>query len=77
MYGLYWCEHCAEQKDMFGAAFRYVPYVECGIKGQRGQQPTCKDAGLKLFPTWQFAGERHEGTLPLEAISEKTGCSLP
>ena len=77
MYGLYWCEHCAEQKEMFGAAFQYVPYIECGIKGQRGEQPTCKDAGVKLFPTWQFFGERHEGTLSLEAISEKTGCSLP
>lgn len=77
MYGLYYCEHCAEQKEMFGAAFKYVPYVECGIKGQRGEQATCKDAGVKLFPTWQFAEGRHEGTLPLEAISETTGCSLP
>jgi len=77
MYGLYWCEHCAEQKEMFGAAFKYVPYIECGIKGQRGEQPSCKDAGVKLFPTWQFRGERHEGTLPLEAISDKAGCSLP
>jgi hypothetical protein len=77
MYGLYWCEHCAEQKEMFGAAFQYVPYIECGIKGQRGEQPSCKDAGVKLFPTWQFAGERHEGSLSLEAISGKTGCSLP
>jgi hypothetical protein len=77
MYGLYWCEHCAEQKDLFGAAFQYVPYIECGIKGQRGEQPTCKDAGVKLFPTWQFQGERHEGMMRLDAISDKTGCSLP
>jgi hypothetical protein len=77
MYGLYWCEHCAEQKEMFGAAFKYVPYIECGIKGQRGELPTCKDAGVKLFPTWQFADERHEGTLSLDTISDKTGCSLP
>ena len=26
MYGLYWCPHCIEQKEMFGAAFHYVPY---------------------------------------------------
>ena len=32
MYGLYWCPHCAEQKGMFGASFRYVPYQECAFK---------------------------------------------
>ena len=35
MYGLYWCPHCAEQKEMFGKAFQYVPYVECAIKGSQ------------------------------------------
>src|SRR5579864_5675304 len=33
MYGLYWCPHCLEQKEMFGEAFHYVPYTECAIKG--------------------------------------------
>ena len=77
MYGLYWCEHCAEQKEMFGGSFQYVPYIECGMKGERGEQQTCKDAGVKLFPTWQFKADRHEGVLSLSAISEETGCSLP
>ena len=40
MYGLYWCEHCAEQKELFGASFQYVPYVECGIKG--ASSSTCE-----------------------------------
>src|ERR1700721_800170 len=35
MYGLYWCPHCIEQKEEFGAAFHYVPYVECAIKGAK------------------------------------------
>src|ERR1700748_3670225 len=75
MYGLYWCEHCAEQKEMFGASFQHVPYIECGLKGERGEQQTCKDAGVKLFPTWQFNLNRHEGVLPLTAISEQPGCT--
>src|SRR5208337_1862148 len=54
MYGLYWCPHCAEQKEMFGKAFQYVPYVECAIKGASGITPECKAAGVKLFPSWQF-----------------------
>jgi len=62
---------------MFGASFRYIPYIECGLKGERGEQQTCKDAGVKLFPTWQFNLNRHEGVLPLTAISEQTGCRLP
>jgi hypothetical protein len=77
MYGLYWCTHCEEQKELFGSAFRYVPYIECGTKGSRAEQPSCVEAGVKNFPTWQFATERHEGILSLETLSEKAGCSLP
>jgi hypothetical protein len=77
MYGLYWCTHCEEQKEMFGSAFQYVPYIECGTKGSRAEQPSCKQDGVKNFPTWQFATERYEGVLRLESLSEKTGCSLP
>jgi hypothetical protein len=78
MYGLYWCTHCADQKEMFGSSFQYVPYIECGIKGARGEQPSCLEAGVKNFPTWEFTnGERKEGALPLLVLSEKSGCSLP
>jgi hypothetical protein len=78
MYGLYWCPHCAEQKEMFGRAFRYVPYVECAIKGGGGITPECKAAGLKLFPSWQFGSNPpKEGVFPLEELSDKTGCALP
>jgi hypothetical protein len=78
MYGLYWCPHCLEQKEMFGASFHYVPYVECAIKGSSELAPECKAAGLKLFPSWQFGVQPpKEGVLPLEELSEKTGCSLP
>lgn len=79
MYGLYWCPHCAEQKAMFGASFRYVPYVECAIKGSpRELAPACKVAGVTLFPSWQFGLDPpHEGVLTLQALSQKTGCKLP
>ncbi len=78
MYGLYWCTHCAEQKEMFGASFKHVTYVECGIKGSRDEDPVCKEAGIKNFPTWQFPdGSKREGTQPLQTLSEQTGCSLP
>ncbi len=78
MYGIYWCTHCAEQKELFGSAFQYIPYIECGIKGSRDEALSCLQANVKLFPTWQFAdGSRTQGTLPLSSLSEKTGCALP
>jgi hypothetical protein len=78
MYGLYWCPHCIEQKELFGESFHYVPYTECAIKGSSEMAAPCKIAGVKLFPSWQFAGEQpKEGVLSLEALSDKTGCTLP
>jgi hypothetical protein len=78
MYGLYWCPHCIEQKEKFGEAFHYVPYVECAIKGSKEEAPECKAAGVKLFPAWQFGSEPpNVGVLSLDALSDKTGCKLP
>src|SRR5438094_5631866 len=78
MYVAYWCPHCADQKEIFGRSFRYISYVECGVPGSRDEAKLCVDAGVKHFPTWQFGdGERREGTQPLQALGEKTGCGLP
>jgi len=78
MYGAFWCPHCAEQKELFGPSFKYAPYVECGITGQKGIQQVCKDANIQHFPTWTFAnGTRFEGKKSLEFLSDQTGCSLP
>ncbi len=78
MYGAFWCPHCEEQKEKFGSSFQYAPYVECGIKGSKGIEPVCTEAGIKRFPTWIFAdGTRVEGEHELEFLGEQTGCSLP
>jgi hypothetical protein len=80
MYGAWWCPHCQEQKEKFGASFEYAPYIECGIKGDtRGEAQVCKDADIHHFPTWQFppTGERVERIFSMEELSDRTGCSLP
>jgi hypothetical protein len=65
-----------DQKAMFESSFK-MPYVECGVLAL-DEAPQCKDVGIKNFPTWQFAdGERQEGTLSLQTLAAKTGCSLP
>jgi hypothetical protein len=55
-----------------------VPYQECAIKGSHELVPACTEAGVKLFPAWQFGANKPiEGVFPLEELSDKTGCSLP
>ncbi|MBS1853482.1 MAG: hypothetical protein JST79_21500 [Acidobacteria bacterium] len=78
MYGAYWCPHCAEQKELFGSSFKFIPYTECGVPGSREESPACKLAGIKNFPTWEFpSGERKEGKLSFQVLSEKSTCPLP
>jgi hypothetical protein len=78
MYGLYWCVHCADQKELFSTAFQYVTYVECGIKGSSTEEASCAAKNIKNFPTWEFAdGDRRTGVQSMDFLSEKTGCTLP
>jgi hypothetical protein len=80
MYGLFYCPHCAEQKEMFGQSFHHIHYVECALKGPPAPElaPECKAAGVSLFPSWQFGADPpKEGVLSLEELSQKSGCSLP
>ena len=78
MYGAWWCPHCSDQKEMFGYAFQYVNYTECSPAGERIVNGVCKQAGVKNFPTWQFAdGSRMEGAQPLAVLGDKAGCRLP
>src|SRR5262249_43959378 len=59
MYGAYWCPHCQEQKEMFGASASRVPYVECSPNGQgRPQATECRDAKIQMYPTWIINGQR-------------------
>ncbi len=80
MYGAYWCPHCSDQKKEFGDAFKYVSYVECAVPGKppSEQTPACREAQIRKYPTWIFPdGNRLEQVLPLDQLSQKTGCKLP
>ncbi len=78
MYGSFLCPHCDDQKKLFGSSFRYVPYVECSVRGSRQMTFPCIAAQIRYTPTWIFAdGERRTGVQQLKALSEKTGCKLP
>lgn len=77
MYGAWWCPHCESQKDLFGAAWDYVEYVECST-ANRTMNQTCRNAGIEGYPTWIFGDDtRQSGELPLAVIAQRSGCALP
>lgn len=77
MYGAFWCPHCNEQKDLFGASMKYVNYVECSTPDRSGQTQICKDNKIEGYPTWILQDNtRIEGKTNLETLAEYLGCTL-
>jgi len=78
MYGASWCPHCIEQKELFGASARRLPYVECSPGGQGTPQASaCAAAGVRQYPTWFIGGRRFEEVLTLPRLAELTGFQPP
>jgi len=75
-YGSSSCGWCKKEKDLFGSAVQYLPYVECSdSNGQLTQ--ACKDAKIESFPTWALPdGTQSSGYKTLEELSKLSGCSL-
>ena len=69
MYGAFWCSHYAEQKAMFGDAFRYVRYVECDPGGENANPSLCTQKGINAYPTWEIGGRFHQGAFSLEQLA--------
>ena len=76
-YGAYWCQHCSNQKQMFGESLEFVNYIECSLPNRAGQTRACMDAGIKGYPTWEFGdGSRASGEQTFEELGQKSGCLL-
>ncbi len=76
-YGAFWCQHCANQKELFGKSFSNIAYVECSTPDAKGQTQVCKDAKIEGYPTWEFAdGSRVSGEQTLQSLADKTGCDV-
>jgi len=77
-YGAFWCQHCREQKAMFGRSAKLLPYIECSTPDGQSQTAICKEKGISSYPTWIFAnGEKGNGTLQLANLASSTSCALP
>jgi glutaredoxin len=73
-YGASWCPHCQEQKRMFGASAKRLPYVECNLAGPTAPQASaCSAAGVNTYPTWVINGRRFVGqVMTLAELADAT-----
>jgi hypothetical protein len=74
-YGASWCEHCQQQKRLFGASANRLPYIECSPAGRNApQSASCSRAGVRSYPTWVIQGRPIVGqVLSLAQLADATG----
>ena len=71
MYGVEWCNHCQNQKTLFGESFRFIDYVDCDRQRQQ-----CDDAGVTAYPTWNINGTDYPGVKSLDTLAALSGCEI-
>lgn len=73
-YGASWCPHCVDQKLLFGASAKRLPYIECSPGGRGAPQaPSCNRAGIRSYPTWIIDGQAFPGeVLSLSRLANLT-----
>ena len=59
------CKYTQHQAGMFGSSFKYLNYMDFS-----------KNPEVKITPTWYVNGEKYEGELSFEKLSELTGCDI-
>jgi uncharacterized membrane protein len=73
-YGAYWCPRCQEQKDLFGASAKRLPYVECKPGGPDGPETvSCAAKNIDNYPTWIIRGRRYVGVSDPKALAAHSG----
>ena len=73
-YGASWCEHCQQQKRLFGPSASRLPYIECSPAGRNApQSASCSRAGVRSYPTWIINGRAIVGqVLSLAQLADAT-----
>jgi len=75
-YGASGCGYCKKQKEVFGEAAQYLPYIECIDEETRKMTSQCQEAGIQSYPTWEFFGEKKPGFKTPEELSQLADCPL-
>jgi hypothetical protein len=75
-YGASWCGWCKKQKEIFGQAAQYLPYIECVDEKTQQMTSQCQEANIQGFPTWEFFGEKISGFKTPKELSQLANCPL-
>lgn len=67
LYGIADCDHCQNQKDMFGDALSKINYVDCGISAT-----VCADNNIGAYPTWVIGGKQYVGEQSIDQLKKIT-----
>jgi hypothetical protein len=69
MYGLDTCEECRSQKNLFGADFNKINYVNCDFHLNE-----CRGKGITVYPVWSYGNKVLVGVQSINSLSALTGC---
>jgi uncharacterized membrane protein len=73
-YGAFWCANCEQQRRLFGAAAKRLPYVECSPNGRSGAVAfACVGAEIRAYPTWIIKDRRYEEVIEPERLARLSG----
>ncbi len=75
-YGASWCGWCKREKEIFGKAAEYLPYVECVDEKTQEMTAQCQEAEISAFPTWEVNGEKYTGFKKVRELAGLSGCPL-
>ena len=71
MYSAYWCPHCHEQKQEFGAeAAAKLEVIECAADGKNSQAALCQSKAIEGFPSWEINGRIDSGVKSLSKLAD-------
>lgn len=70
-YGAFWCAHCQAQKEAFGSAKKYLPYVECSAPNGNEQLQVCIDNKVEGYPSWTF-----KDGIKLSSLTDPVVCPI-
>lgn len=69
-YGAYWCRACQDQKALFAASAKRLPYTECAPSGPNGPlTAACTVQDIRRYPTWVVEGRRLTGVVDTERLA--------
>lgn len=75
-YGAAWCTFCTQQKELFGDAQYYLPFVEV-TNPDRTLTDAGRAAGITSFPTWVFPdGSRETGVQTVATLAARSKVAI-